>query len=178
VRQVGDQHTRADVLRLLGLEQLRHGNHEQARALIEEALTHSSALKDTQSIALLLHILAVAALGVDDDERAHELLLESLQLQDELGQKLNSAKCLGTLAVVAVRQGRYERAARLLGAVAALLKGLAAPFPPADQDAFERTVAVARGHLGEEGFQMAWEAGETMSLEQTIAYALDATESC
>ena len=177
-RQVGDQHTRADLLRLMGLEQLRQGNHEQARMLIEEGLTQSIALKDKQSIALLLHILAVAALGVGDDERAHALLLESLQLQHELGQKLNSAKCLGTLAAVAGRQGRYERAARLLGAVAALLEWLAAPFPPADQAAYERTVAAARAHLGEEGFQMAWEAGETMPLEQTIAYALDTMESC
>ena len=116
--------------------------------------------------------MCASALQSGDHERAAGRSLESLRLHDELGQRQGIAECLGMLAAVACRQGRPERAARLLGAVAALQEWLGAPLPPAGQAEYRRTAAAARAALGENAFRLAWNAGTAMPLEQAMVYAV------
>jgi hypothetical protein len=44
---------------------------------------------------------------------------------------------------------------------------------PQDQPIVDRFEAAVRKQLNEEAFKAAWEKGQSMSLEQAIAYALD-----
>ncbi len=67
---------------------------------------------------------------------------------------------------------RAEQAARLFGAAAALRDAIGAPLPPSDQTDVDRGVAAARGAMGDEAFQAAWEQGRSMSLDQAVEEAL------
>ena len=64
------------------------------------------------------------------------------------------------------------RAARLFGAAEALRESVCVPLPRVHCADYERDVAAARTQLDEATFAVAWAAGQAMTLEQAIAYAL------
>ncbi len=65
-------------------------------------------------------------------------------------------------------QGGPAWAARLWGAAEHLREVIGAPFPLIEYPMYERAVSLARLHLGEKAFSIAWEEGRTMSLEQVL----------
>ena len=70
-------------------------------------------------------------------------------------------------------QGQQVRAARLLGAVEALLEATNDHVDPADRAEYDRDVAAARAQLDEATFAAAWAEGRAMTMEQAMAYALE-----
>jgi tetratricopeptide (TPR) repeat protein len=104
--------------------------------------------------------------------RASARFIESLAILREQGYKPPMPACLVGLSEVAHTQGERERAARLLGAAAALLDAIGACWPWVERAAYERQVAAVRAELGQEAFAAAFAAGRTMPLDQAIAYAL------
>jgi hypothetical protein len=65
-----------------------------------------------------------------------------------------------------------ERAARLLGAAAALREVLGAPVPAREREDHDRAVAALRTALGETAFAEDWTAGEALPVEKAVAEAL------
>jgi hypothetical protein len=106
-----------------------------------------------------------------DYERAAARFRESLAMFRELGNKRGIVECLAGLAGLAAKQGQPQWAARLLGAVEALLGALGAAWWPADRVEYERNLAAIQAALDEETFAVAWAEGQAMTLEQAIAYA-------
>jgi hypothetical protein len=70
-------------------------------------------------------------------------------------------------------RGCPEHAARLFGAAAALRVAIGAPLPPSEHATYDRAVATARSVLGDAAFDIASAAGQSMTLEQATALALD-----
>jgi hypothetical protein len=66
-----------------------------------------------------------------------------------------------------------ERAARLLGAAAALRERVGAPLRPRRRAHVERAAAPARAVLGEERWAAAFAAGRAMTQQEAIAEALE-----
>jgi hypothetical protein len=99
---------------------------------------------------------------------------ESLVLCRELGDKVGIIASLAGLGGLAVGAGgeEVERGARALGAVEALSESTGAVLEAADRSLYERNIARARAHLGEETFRRAWEEGRAMSMEEAVEYAL------
>jgi hypothetical protein len=83
---------------------------------------------------------------------------------------------LALTAAAAGKGAQAERAARLLGAAAALSEAIGAPQVLRGQEETERTVAPARAALGEEAWAAAFAAGQALSLEEAIAEALKETD--
>ena len=94
----------------------------------------------------------------------------ALALSWKIGDKRRVAFCLEGLATAA-GTGQRLRAAQLFGAAAALRDAIGAPLPPSEQADYECNVAAARAHDADT-FAAAWDAGSTMALEQTVAFAL------
>jgi hypothetical protein len=71
-----------------------------------------------------------------------------------------------------------ERAARVLGTVAAQLDSLGAVLDPEDRMPYEGHIAALREELGEDRFAQAWRIGQGLSVGAAMAEALmdDATE--
>ena len=95
---------------------------------------------------------------------------ESLALRRELGDKHGLAECLEGLAGVAVAQQHLERAARLLGAAAALREAIGAPLSPREQARYDRDMSALRADLGEAAFAAAWATGRVAPLEHVITH--------
>jgi non-specific serine/threonine protein kinase len=98
---------------------------------------------------------------------------KALALFHDLKNIYPLALTLGFFAGPVAAQGDPQRAAQLLGASDGLLKAMGLHQQPSDQPVIDRYEADVRQQLGEDAFTSAWEKGQSMSLEQAIAYVLD-----
>ncbi len=135
--------------------------------------------RDTENewgIVRTLASLGSVASEAGEYARARSLYEESLELGRRTRLNHPVLLCLEGLARVAVAQGRPERAAWLYGAAAAMREDRGWPLPPAKRAEHERTMAAARGALGEEAFEAAWVRGHTLPLEEAITDTLSNRE--
>lgn len=149
------------------------GKFDEAVALAEDALTKFRDLGDKANIAWSLYCLAYAVYYKKDYDMSARLFKEALTLHNELGSKEYIALCLAGLAGVAREQGQPERAARLYGAAELLVESVGVRFSPYDRADYEQSRTSVGKQLGEQKFKSEWEAGQSFSTEQAIAYALE-----
>lgn len=106
-------------------------------------------------------------LGLDEAEAAVAHFTEALTILRDLGDRVGVAACLEGLAAAAVARAQPERAARLLGAAAAVGASIGATIPQADPAAHARAVEAARAALP----PAAWAAGQALTAEAAYAVA-------
>ncbi|HUS15165.1 MAG TPA: LuxR C-terminal-related transcriptional regulator [Chloroflexia bacterium] len=105
------------------------GRYAEARAILtEEALPLVQALGHRTAIGRSLNILGSCALGTGDYGAAAAYYEQALAIHREMGDRIHIATCLGGLAQAALAGGRVPTAARLCGALEALLAALDTPL--------------------------------------------------
>jgi tetratricopeptide (TPR) repeat protein len=161
----------ADTLARLGDVARTQGDPEQARARYEESLAIARSLGMKPELAQALHRSAYLRLREGDVTEARARLRESLALQQETGNRQGIAECLGAVAGVALELGDPARAARLLGAQAALLGRIGVPLSPADRAEVQRDTAAVRERLGAAAFDAAFLEGDRLAMGEAIALA-------
>jgi predicted ATPase/DNA-binding SARP family transcriptional activator len=180
-RKLEDQRGVAYTLLQASQVALYEDDYERAVSLSQESLALFRTLGDKSGIASILGTLAWAALEQDDVEQALPLFEESLAMFCKLGDKRNIARQIEALAAASARTQRHpvmaaRPAVRLLGAAAALRDAIGVYLSPADRSLYEPYLAAAHAHLDDAVFATAWAEGRAMTLEQTIAYALEGSE--
>ena len=170
-RKLSNKYGIGDALRLLGLIALDREDYRRAASLLEESLALQTELGNKQGIALLFVPLARSAFYTGDAFRATMLLRQGLasRSDDELGL----VQCLNEVAEMACAQDRCEGAARLLGAAEALHEVYGASLGYLYLNRHGDLIAKVRAQLGKEVFAEAWQEGQTMGLEEAVAYALE-----
>ena len=88
-----------------------------------------------------------------------------------LGQRGAVANQLENIAFVAIEMGRPERAARLLGAAAAMREAADAPMAMEEGPEYDAIVARLRDMLDRGVLETEWEAGRTLTLPEAVAFA-------
>ena len=144
-----------------------------ARRLAEETVQASERMGHEMIRGLANGLLGTIEWAQGDVRAAEERLEEAVRVQAAIGHRWGMLTSLAGLAWVAGTRGQHDRAARLLGAGAALSDELGITlFPHAQvhQDACE---AAARAGLGEARFRDAWSRGFALSREQVVAAALE-----
>ena len=149
------------------------GDLDQARALLDESL--SSLRRQEQRLpiinALVNTLVRLGSLECERGEyaRAAGSYGESLELLWRfVGRGYETAACLEGLARVAAMQDRPERAARLLGASAALRDEMGTPLSPIASADHDHASEAAHQALGEEAFDAEWALGHAMPFEDSI----------
>ena len=89
-----------------------------------------------------------------------------------VGQPAILAGCLEILAGAEAGEQNGERAARLLGAAAALREMFGYPVEPLDRRFYDQSVSATREQLTPGQFGAAWAEGQALSLEQLLADVL------
>jgi tetratricopeptide (TPR) repeat protein len=175
-RELGDRARIADELNNLGNLACNEGDLASARALLEESLVIGRDLGDRDCIASSLHTLGVVAYLQGDLVSAGSLHAESLANRRELGDRLGLARAMEGLATVAAAPGTSLRAAHIWGAAERLREEIGTPLSPADQPRYDQRVAAARAAAADDAsFDRAWQEGRALTLEQSIALALEET---
>jgi hypothetical protein len=116
-------------------------------------------------------------------DRAEALQQESLVIRRDRDDRWGISECLEGLAAVACGQAEQRqdeseslgccmRAARLLGAAAALRTSGGFPMSLFEREDAERVTRIVRAALGDGAFAAAWDVGKALMLEQAVAYAL------
>jgi predicted ATPase len=152
------------------------GDHEAAAAHYADSLKQFREVSDNEQIALVQTHRGYAALARSDPVSADVCFRESLQLLQVTGGLAGDRYVpivLVGLAQVAVIQGDRQQAARLFGAAERLGAMLPHCVPPSERIGYERLAAAARTWLDDAGFATAWAAGQAMTLDEAIAYALE-----
>jgi hypothetical protein len=187
LRAVGELGFAAVCLAVVGLIVLDQGDLERATAYLQESLTLARREGAAFAAGAALAGLADVARRRGDLVGAEALGREDLLLRQRLGMPGYLAKGLDNLALTAAaaEQGaRAERAARLLGAAAALRERVGAagalhervgaPQGLRRRGEIERAATTARSALGEERWAAAYAAGRALTLEEALAEALGA----
>ncbi|HEX6551893.1 MAG TPA: tetratricopeptide repeat protein, partial [Ktedonobacteraceae bacterium] len=171
-KDAGDTYQISFALLNLGELARKRGDVARATEFLEEALADVRAIDMTWGIANILTLLGHVARGQQDHERAKVRYRESLALYHRLGNATYTAWCLEGIAAVACAEARYQHAARLCAAAAALRVAAQTPLPPTEQDDFDKVVMTARAELDERSFTEQWRIGSTMTQDDAISYAL------
>jgi adenylate cyclase len=174
-REIGEKRGMALLLNNLGLAALGQNDYAAAQELYSESLTLAREMADKWSIATSLGGLGTVKRESGDYAAARAIYGESLTLYAATGDKLNIAYSQVCFVEIAAATGSMERAARLAAVAESLLTEINAALTPAERVKFDKTIMIARAALGETAFRFAWEAGERMTLEEAVAYALEET---
>jgi predicted ATPase/DNA-binding SARP family transcriptional activator len=171
-RELGDTWGMLGALNCLWLLTRHPGDDAAARALYEKCRSLHRELSHKGAIAQSCDDLGAMARHHGDLAAAHQFYRQSLTLQWEADNRGGVATCLEGLAMVAAAQGEPERAARLLGAAAALHETLGTPPRRKEWQEQEALLAALRAALGEAAFTAAWKAGQALTWEQAATEAL------
>lgn len=172
-RELGDTRGIALSLRSLGGIAERQGAYGRAQELYEESLGLMRELGNPWDISGSLRSRGAVAERQDEDEAAGGLYKEALRLSWECGDKSGLASALVGLAAVAGFRQEYDRVAQLLGAAATVWTSSEVPPGASDQEHTETVSRDAREVLGVGAYEIAWNRGGAMTLEQAVTYALE-----
>jgi predicted ATPase/transcriptional regulator with XRE-family HTH domain len=163
----------ATLLTGLGEVARLQADYEPALAFYEQSLALAQEIGHLWIGAHIHTNMGLVAHAQQQFDKAHicyqASLMNSIQLSDERGIAMAVEK-LGWVAAV---RKKPERAAKLLGAAAALRKRTNAPGDPDELRHRQDFVRLTRSQLDEKAFAAAWQEGEAIPVEQALALALD-----
>ena len=174
-RELGDQRGIAVILNNLGMVAYYRNDYSAARSLHEEALVIRREIGERGGIAHSLANLGTVAYEQGDYPSSRALLTDSLAIRRELADRLGIAESLEALAGLAFALRRPGPGARLCGQAARLREEIGSPLAPWERSRYDRQIASGRASIGNDAFDLAWQEGHAMTLEQLIELALEST---
>ena len=148
------------------------GDDKQAACYYEASLALYREMDDNWHIAIVLHNLGHVMHHQGDYQHAVTLFQESLRLYQAVADRFGVALCLAGLGGVAGTDGRRERAVRRLGAAEGLFIARGKVMDASDRIEYDRNVATLRAQIEQATFESIWAEGQSLPLEQIVAYAL------
>jgi non-specific serine/threonine protein kinase len=161
-RELKDVWFVAQVLNSLGDLARARGNSARAAAYYSECLEIGRTGEGAAGIPSFLH----------NPSRARQLFAESVAIFQEQVDARGILECLAGLAGVMTAEGHPERAARLFGAVEALLAATSTTIYSSNQADYDHQVGVTRSALDPSSFATQWDDGKQLTLDQAVAFAL------
>ncbi|MEM8533994.1 MAG: winged helix-turn-helix domain-containing protein [Chloroflexota bacterium] len=172
-QEMGDTWSEASVMAILGKTLCHINEYDSAKFLCDRALVLFRKLKSKSDIAYVLNIQSRLLLDQKQLTLVKSLCRESLSLFLELKTRKKIFYYLEPLSEIAVIQNQPFDAVCLLSATATLCNIWECSPLTLDCRHYIDTLYETRTHLDEGTWQQAWEAGQKMSLEEAIDYALD-----
>jgi tetratricopeptide (TPR) repeat protein len=167
----GNKELKGEAKYYQGLLAYYEGDMARAVLLLEEGMAILKKTRDRMGLGSLLVMLGRAKRAQGDVASATALIQEGLILCQQFNHKPGIATALEGLAGLAIAENAGQ-AARLFGAADAIRGALGTPLSLIDRPAYEHDAAAAQAQLGEAAFAGAWAAGQSLTLEQAIARAL------
>jgi hypothetical protein len=100
---------------------------------------------------------------------------EGLTLLRAFDSPTYTAWCLEGYAAALSAKEHYVQATRLCATAVTLREQVQTPLPPAEREAFEQVVAVAKAAFDELAFEEEWTRGAKLTNNQAVDYALSDT---
>jgi hypothetical protein len=149
------------------------GEFERAEALLREAREMSWKVGDLLTASIADLNLGNLALAQNDFDLAEKQGLKVILGLRERAEVYGIDGALDILASVAACRGEIRRAARIWGGVEGYRDVRGVPWPPDEREMIEPHIEAARTQLDGAAWEEEWERGRSMSLDQTVGYALE-----
>ena len=148
------------------------GNDIQAQKLYSQSLTYYQALQDDRSVAICHLYLGQICYRQCNYAQAFDYAQQSLRMLYQINNIKNTLLCIQLIAAIISSTSNEVTAIRLLGAIEKLQTQFGLSFTPNDDITYEPITAIYRTHFN----AVEWEIGRSMSLEETVTYALQQGE--
>jgi tetratricopeptide (TPR) repeat protein len=173
LRSLNDKPGIASALNILGELTRVLGDDAASKRYYEESLAVVKETGERWREAMLYSNLCYLACHGQDFELALQHIRKGFQLVQEINNEYWFAYLLGTAAGPAAGFGRWEDAARLLGASHGLYDKLGSMNQPADQVEHDRTEANIRRELGDQAFEATWKEGHEIPIDEMLSFVLN-----
>jgi predicted ATPase len=171
--ELGDHYGAVTFTNALNWALLTHGRQLDAEDPYRTALAAAEDLGNPQEIALAHGNIGRYYLYRGDAGRAVPYLTASLEHVGRVRHdKIGIAYMLEALAEAALDLDEVERAARLLGAAAAIRTAIEVPPAPGARLRNERNARLLADRLGDDALREAWSAGRALPRDEAVADAL------
>jgi len=168
--EVGEEWLIASILNNQGELARAQGNYARAQTYYEKSERLFRKLCDIEDHNRLVHSLGYIALYQGNLDEADRLFHQSLTVFREMGNRRGIAECLAGLARLVLERGNPAKAATLLAAATSMIHAGGADWWPADQVEYQKNRNAIQSAMSETEFQSAWNVGQEMTLEQTLAF--------
>jgi predicted ATPase len=148
------------------------GNLPEARKHADLMLDLHREMGDLLSVTGHQSEMAHVARQLGNFEEALGLYRETLQEWQEIGHRGAVAHQLECFAFIAKSQEQGERAVKLMGAAEALRAASNSPRTPQEAIEYDKELAGLRAGMDEKAFNLLWEEGQSMNMEQAVDFAL------
>jgi predicted ATPase/DNA-binding CsgD family transcriptional regulator len=167
--ELGEKEGIANVYSLSAQLAFRQGEISSAHMQIEKSIVLYREMGQQRSLGESLAILASIVFAQGERTQARSLYEESQEIARELNHLLLIAICLEGQADIAAEEDQFIRAVQLWGTADSLRETIRVSIPLYKRADYERSIITARTRLGEQDFAEAWDAGHTMTPEQSIS---------
>lgn len=151
---------------------LAQGDYEQAYAILQEALVSAQKTGNRMSYLWLRVRLGYVALRAGNLVEAHDLFIETLRDFHKDGYISGAIFTLEGLATLLIATGKPEKAARLIGCADATREKIPDIRPLIEEADMYRNMAAILSRIGPTGFEVTYDEGRSMTLDEAVAYAL------
>jgi predicted ATPase/DNA-binding CsgD family transcriptional regulator len=175
LRATGNTYRIAMALNFQG--DLSRCQREYVKAAIayDESIALLREIDADRDLASVLHNQGHAALHLGQVERARDLFWKSMAAHQEQHNEMGMAECLLGFAALAIADRMPAAGARLLAAAEAIGGSQVTSEWAATRLAYEHYLQRTRDRLTEARFLEEQAVGQSLSLEQAVAYALETT---
>jgi predicted ATPase/DNA-binding CsgD family transcriptional regulator len=171
-REAGDSEGIAHALINLGFVARANGKTPRAEALFREAIAGLRGGGHPARLGVALLYLGYVLRDRGQHRDAAPCFVEALGLCRDMGDRLGYAQCFEGMAPCLLGLGMPVKAVRVLRGAAAVRRSVEAGMSAEETATVEGATVSARAALGDEGFETAWRAAQTVPLERIIAEAL------
>ncbi len=171
-RMIGNKRGIALSCHNLGTIASLRGDLDTAERWFAEGMTYSDEVDDSYSRAC--NLLGQGRLAVRRKRYAEgmELLTQSLRILQPMGSRRLLAEVVDALASAGAIVGHYELAARLIGSTGSMREGHNIGINARSIIEYDVLLETLIAHLGERGFQYAFDAGKRQTLDAAVEQAL------
>jgi non-specific serine/threonine protein kinase len=149
------------------------GDLERAIEIGDQGLAMSKERGELWHRGYLLNYLGQANWLRGDRERGEALAREAAVCKHAIDDRHGLAMVLETLAWMAAELGQHERAVCLLGAAERVRDEISLALMELFRAQHERTVAIAAQQLGQSTFDVAFDRGRAMTINDGVAFAVE-----
>ena len=152
---------------------LIRGDYEHAYALLQESLQTAKETGNRMSYLWVQVRLGYAAVRSGRLDEARAIFVETAQSFHRDGYTMGTVFTLEGMATLFIATGKYEKAARLIGCADATREKLPDIRPLIEEADMYRNMAAILSKIGPSGFEVTYDEGRSMTLEQAVTYALE-----
>jgi predicted ATPase/Tfp pilus assembly protein PilF len=172
-QELGDGNTVASCCKLRAEIAICQGDVELAQVYYKQASTTYQELGNKQGLAEVIESSAVLSLLQDDYTQVYMQLRDAINMLKTLGDKRTLVYALEGMGALATVESAYKRAVTLFSAATALRSALGVSLNSNDRPYYNQYRTQAQNQLSADECDEAWQAGQALSLEAALTYALD-----